>query len=140
MNIRFNAQTLRYISIFEAVTGAEVKDCIEEDNLVVFVLYPRNIKRVLENKGEKIQAVRNLIRKNVMVVEYSQDVAKFTKNVFRRFKVKNVRVTNEDEGFKIVVYVDPAEKARAIGKDGRNLRLAREIIGRHFNLKNLVVA
>ena len=140
MNIRFNAQTLRYISIFEAATGAEVKDCIEEDNLVVFVLYPRNIKRVLENKGEKIQAVRNLIRKNVMVVEYSQDVAKFTKNVFRRFKVKNVRVTNEDEGFKIVVYVDPAEKARAIGKDGRNLRLAREIIGRHFNLKNLVVA
>ena len=140
MNIRFNAQTLRYISIFEAATGAEVKDCIERDNLVVFILYPRNIKKVLENKGEKIQTVRNLIRKNVMVVEYSSDVAKFARNLFRRYRVKNVRVTNEDEGFNIVVYVDPAEKARAIGKDGRNLKLAREIIERHFNLKNLIVA
>ena len=140
MNIRFNAQTLRYISIFEAATGAEVKDCIEKDNLVVFILYPKNIKKVLENKGEKIQTVRNLIHKNVMVVEYSPDVARFTRNVFRRYKVKNVRVNGENDGFSIVVYVDPAEKARAIGKDGRNLKLAREIIGRHFNLKNLVVA
>ena len=140
MNIKFNAQTLRYISIFEAATGAEVKDCIENDNVVVFILYPGNIKKVLENRGEKIQTVRNLIHKNVMVVEFSQDIAKFTKNIFRRYRVKNVRVNSEGEGFNVVVYVDPAEKARAIGKDGRNLKLAKEIIERHFNLKSLVVA
>ncbi len=139
MNIRLNAQTLRYISIFEAATGAEVKDCIESDNLIVFVLYPKNIRKVLENKGEKLQTVRNLLRKNVMVIEYSPDVARFARNVFRRYKVKNVRVTSDEGGFSIVVHVDPAEKARAIGKDGKNLKLAKEIIGRHFNLKNLVI-
>jgi len=137
--IRFDAQTLRYISIFEAATNAQVKDCIERDNLVVFVVYPRNLRKALENNGTKIQTVRNLIKKNVMVVEYSPDILVFVKNVFHRFKVRNIKIENQDGQFNITVFVDPKDKARAIGKDGRNLKLAKEIIGRHFPLRNLVV-
>ncbi|OYT59764.1 antitermination protein NusA [Euryarchaeota archaeon ex4484_178] len=139
VTIRLDAQTLRYISIFEAATNAQVKDCIEKDNLVVFIVYPRNLRRALENNGTKIQTVRNLIKKNVMVVEYSPDILVFVKNVFHRFRVRNVKIDNVDGQFSIVVFVDPKDKARAIGKDGKNLKLAREIIGRHFPLKNLVV-
>ncbi len=139
MNIKLNAQTLRYISIFEATTDAEVKDCIEKDDLIVFVLYPRNIRRVLENKGEKIQTLRNLLHKNVMVVEYSPDIVMFTRNVFHRAKVKNVKVERVGNEFSIVVQVDPREKARAIGRNGKNLQIAKEIIGRHFPLKSLIV-
>ncbi len=139
VTIKLDAQTLRYISIFEAATNAQVKDCIEKDNLVVFVVYPRNLKRALENNGSKIQTVRNLLKKNVMVVEYSPDILVFVKNVFHRFHVRNVKIDNVDGQFNITVFVDPKDKARAIGKDGRNLKLAKEIIGRHFPLKNIVV-
>ena len=139
INIKLNAQTLRYISIFEATTNAEVKDCIEKDDLIVFVLYPRSIRRVLENKGEKIQTLRNLLHKNVMVVEYSPDIVVFTKNIFHRSRVKNVKVERVDNEFSIVVQVDPREKARAIGRNGKNLQIAKEIIGRHFPLKNIVI-
>ena len=138
--IRFDAQSLRYISIFEAATGAQVKDCIEKENLVVFILYPRNLKRALERNGEKIQKVRNLIKKNVSVIEYSPDVVVFTKNVFHRVKVRNVKVENVDGKFAITVFVDPKDKARAIGREGRNLKLAREIISRHFPLKSIVIS
>jgi len=139
VTIKLDAQTLRYISIFEAATNAQVKDCIERENLVVFVVYPRNLRKALENNGSKIQTVRNLIKKNVMVVEYSPDILIFVKNVFHRFKVRNVKIDNVDGQFSITVFVDPKDKARAIGKDGKNLKLAKEIIGRHFPLKNLVV-
>jgi N utilization substance protein A len=139
VNIKLDAQTLRYISIFEAATNAQVKDCIEEDNLVVFIVYPRNLRKALENNGSKIQTVRNLIKKNVMVVEYSPDIVAFTRNIFHRFHVRNVKVENIDNEFSITVFVDPRDKARAIGKDGKNLKLAKEIIGRHFPLKNIVI-
>ncbi len=139
MNIKLNAQTLRYISIFEAATNAEVKDCIEWDNSIVFVVQPHNIKRVLQNKGEKIQTLRKMLQKNVIVVEFSPDISKFAYNIFRRYNVKNVKVNNEDGQFNIVVYVDPREKARAIGRGGNNLKLAKEIIGRQFPLKNLII-
>ncbi len=138
--IRFDAQTLRYISIFEAATNAQVKDCIEKDNLVVFILYPRNLRRALENNGEKIQRVRNLLKKNVTVIEYSPDILVFTKNVFHRVKVRNIKVENVNGEFSITVFVDPRDKARAIGKEGRNLKLAKEIISRHFPLRNIVIA
>ena len=139
VNIKLDAQTLRYISIFEAATNAEVKDCLEKDNLIVFIVYPRNLRKVLVNGGEKIQTLRNLLKKNVMVIEYSPDVVVFTRNVFHRFRVRNVKVDRVGTEFSITVSVDPKDKARAIGKDGRNLRLAKEIIGRHFPLKNIVI-
>ncbi|ADD08896.1 NusA-like transcription termination signal-binding factor [Candidatus Aciduliprofundum boonei] len=139
VNIKLDAQTLRYISIFEAATNAQVKDCIESDNLIVFVVYPRNLRKALENNGSKIQTVRNLIKKNVMVVEYSPDIVVFTKNIFHRFHVKNIKVENVDNQFSITVFVDPRDKARAIGKEGRNLKLAKEIISRHFPLKSIVI-
>ncbi len=140
MAMKFNAQTLRYISIFEAATNAEVKDCIEKDDTIIFILYPNNIKKVLQNKGEKIRMLRNMLQKNVVVYEFSPDVAKFTRNLFRRYGVKNVKVNNDNGEFSIVVYVDPKEKARAIGRNGRNLHLAKEILERHFPIKNIVIA
>ncbi len=139
MNIKLNAQTLRYISIFEAATDAEVKDCIEWDSTIVFIVQPHNIKKALKNKGEKIQTLRKMLQKNVIVIEFSPDLSRFAYNVFRRFGVKNVKVNNENGEFSVVVYVDPREKARAIGRNGSNLKLAKEIIGRQFPLKNLVI-
>ncbi len=140
MSIKLNAQTLRYISIFEAATNVDVKDCIDKDDTIIFIVYPRTIKKVLQNRGEKIQTLRNMLQKNVMVIEYSPDIARFAYNVFRRYHVKNVKVNNEDGEFNVVVYVDPREKARAIGRDGRNLKLAREILSRHFPIKSLVIS
>ncbi|NPA75398.1 MAG: NusA-like transcription termination signal-binding factor [Euryarchaeota archaeon] len=139
MNITLNAQTLRYISIFEAATNAEVKDCIEKEDTIIFIVQPHNIKKVLVNHGEKIQTLRKMLQKNVIVYEYSPDVVRFTRNVFRRYGVKNVKVTNENGEFSLIVYVDQKEKARAIGRDGKNLRLAREIIGRHFPIKSIII-
>ncbi len=140
MNIKLDAQTLRYISIFEAATNAEVKDCLERGNLLVFIVYPRNLRKVIANGGEKIQKVRNILKKNVMVIEYSPDIVVFTRNVFHRFRVRGVKVDRVGSEFSIVVQVDPRDKARAIGRDGENLKLAREIIGRHFPLKSLVIS
>ncbi len=140
MNIKLDAQTLRYISIFEAATNADVKDCLERGNLLVFVVYPRNLKKVIANGGEKIQKVRNILKKNVMVVEYSPDIVMFTRNVFHRYRVRNVKVERVGEEFSIVVQVDPRDKARAIGRDGENLKLAREIISRHFPLRSLIIS
>jgi N utilization substance protein A len=36
--------------------------------------------------------------------------------------------------------VDAKEKARAIGKEGKNLKLARNIIARHHNIQSVSVA
>ncbi|MCD6275893.1 MAG: NusA-like transcription termination signal-binding factor [Thermoplasmata archaeon] len=140
MNIKLDAQTLRYISIFEAATNADVKDCLERGNLIVFIVYPHNLRKAIANGGEKIQKVRNILKKNVMVIEYSPDIVVFTRNVFHRFRVRNVKVERVENEFSVVVHVDPRDKARAIGRDGENLKLAREIIGRHFPLRNLLIS
>ena len=38
------------------------------------------------------------------------------------------------------VTVDPKVKGRAIGKNGRNLKIARDLVSRHHNVQSIVVA
>jgi N utilization substance protein A len=38
------------------------------------------------------------------------------------------------------VTVDPKVKGKAIGKNGKNLRIAREIVSRHHNIQSISVA
>lgn len=137
--ITLDAQSLRYISIFEAATGAEVVDCIEYDGTVVFVLKQGHLRIALRNGGENVQKVRNLLNKRVMLVEYSPDPKRFIKNVFHRYRVRNVILRREGDHFNVVVEIDPRDKARAIGAGGKNLKMAKDIIKRHHPVENLVI-
>jgi len=38
------------------------------------------------------------------------------------------------------VTVDPAVKGRAIGKNGKNLKIARDLVNRHHNVQSISVA
>jgi N utilization substance protein A len=38
------------------------------------------------------------------------------------------------------VTVDPQVKGRAIGKNGRNLKIARDLVARHHNVQSIIVA
>jgi len=38
------------------------------------------------------------------------------------------------------VTVDPKVKGKAIGKNGKNLRIARDVVNRHHNIQSISVA
>ncbi|MEM3210773.1 MAG: KH domain-containing protein, partial [Thermoplasmata archaeon] len=76
---------------------------------------------------------------NIIIIEYNDNLKRFVYNLFYRFGVKEINIDKEGEEYKISVSVDPANKARAIGKNGRNLRTSREILSRYFNVSSLVV-
>jgi N utilization substance protein A len=138
--ITFTEDTLRYINLFEAVTKTRVKDCMETEEKLVFVVEPGQANRAVGKAGENVIRLKNQTGKNIQVIEYADEPEKFIRNVFYNYNVQNVVIENRGSVVHATVTVDPKVKGRAIGKNGRNLKIARDIVNRHHNVQSISVA
>lgn len=138
--IKFTEDTLRYISLFETLTRTRVKDCMETEDKLVFVVEPGQANRAVGKAGENVINLKNHTGKNIQVIEYSDDPETFIRNVFYNYNVQSVVIENRGTIVHATVTVDPTVKGRAIGKNGRNLKIARDIVNRHHNVQSINVA
>jgi len=131
--------TLKYISLFEALTKANVIDCMETDDKLVFVVEKGQGNTAVGHKGENVIRLSEMTGKNIQVVEYSDDPAQFVKNVFHIYNPQKVEIEQRNNITHATVTVDPKLKGRAIGKAGKNLRIARDIVNRHHEIQSISV-
>ena len=139
--IKLTDKEMRYISLFEAATGANILDCIEYGDMVVFVVGEGELPKALSGRGFKIQNFAKLIKKRIKVVEYSKNPMKFVQNALQPAKLlEPVRMTERPDGRKIAVaVVDPKYKAMAIGKEGRMIELVRLLARRHHKVDHVII-
>jgi N utilization substance protein A len=138
--IKLDANTLRLYALFERVTGATVRDIVEEEDRTVFVVEEGQIGRALGKGAQNLKRLRDVLQKDVEMIGYADDRVKFIQNLFHRFELKEVEfLPRPSEGDAVVIRVDPAEKGKAIGKGGRNVQLARKLAQRHHKLSDVSV-
>jgi transcription termination/antitermination protein NusA len=138
--ISFDTETLGYIRLFEERTGARVKDCLEAEDKLVFLVHPGEIHKAVGPGGVLVDRLKGMLKKEIQVVEYSDDPEQLALNVFFAFTPKKVEMLPKGKGRHATVTVDPAWKARAIGKAGKNLKIARAILMRHSDIVSVSVA
>jgi N utilization substance protein A len=139
MEVKFDTETIRLITLFEKVTGAKVKDCVVEDTgrTVFFVVDEGYISLAIGKDGSSVKRVENIIKKNVKVVEFSQNLEKFIKNLIPQ--ATEVRAKNIDGKNIVELKVEKANRALVIGRDGKNLKLFKEIAQRIHNIDDIIV-
>lgn len=133
VNITFDMETLRNIQLFEQITKTKTIDCLDSKNKIIFLVPPGHLGRAIGKGGANAKRLRDILKKNVEIVEFSHDLKIFVRNLFIRFRVREVVIKRERDLLVIYVSVKPGNKARAIGMDGSNLRLCTELVKRHFN-------
>ncbi|MCI4337002.1 MAG: NusA-like transcription termination signal-binding factor [Thermoplasmata archaeon] len=138
--IVFDTETIGYIRMFEERTGARVKDCLEAEDKLIFLVEVGDIPKAVGPAGTLVERLKGMLKKEIMVVEYSDDVETLVKNVFFAYSPKSVTFQPKGKGRHASVTVDPAWKARAIGKAGKNLKIARAILLRHSDVVSVNVA
>jgi N utilization substance protein A len=138
--ITFTGEIMGYIRLFEQVTGAQVKDCLETPEKIIFIVMPGQGSMAIGKGGETATRLRELLKKNVQIIEFADDPKKFLKNIFWSYGVQNVEIEDRGKIIHATVTVKPENKARAIGKHGANLDLARRIVNRHFEVNSVSVA
>ena len=138
-DIVLNEATLGYISLFTKVTNSNAVDCMDVDDKLVFVVEKGQGNIAVGKKGEHVIKLKDLTGKNIQVVEYSEDPEQFVMNVFHIYSPQKVVIEQRGNITHATVTVDPKLKGRAIGKAGKNLRIARDIVNRHHEIQSLSV-
>lgn len=140
--IKFTGTEMRYIALFESITGASVKDCIinEEQGRVIFVVKQGEIGVAIGKGGRNIHTLERMTSKKHEIIEYSEDPVQFIKNALKPAMVKEIRITERPDGRKTaVVAVRPRDKGVAIGKNGRNAERLRFLARRYFQIQNVSI-
>jgi len=138
--VTFDEQTIKYVALFQDMTRTTVVDCVDAQDRLIFVVKEGDIGKAIGKKGENVAKLKRLFNKDIHIVEFSDEPEKFVANVFRNYDVKNVAIEQRGDITHATVTVDSSKKGRAIGKEGRNLRVSRDLIARHHPIQSVSVA
>ncbi len=138
--VTFDEKTIRYVALFQDLTRTTVVDCVDAEDRLIFVVKEGDIGKAIGKKGENVAKLKRLMNKDIHIVEYADDPEKFVANVFRNYDVKGVQIEQRGDVTHATVTVDTSKKGRAIGKEGRNLRVSRDLIARHHSIQSVSVA
>jgi N utilization substance protein A len=140
--IKFTSREMRYIALFQSITGATVKDCIVDGDLnrIIFVVKEGSIGMAIGKRGKNIHLLEKMTGKKHEVIEHSDNPTQFIKNALKPAKVDEVRITERMDGKMIaVISVNPRDKGVAIGKNGRNAERIRFLAKRYFQIQNVSI-
>jgi N utilization substance protein A len=140
--IKLTTDQMRLISLFQNVTGASARDCVEDEkqNRVIFVVNEGKMGLAIGKGGSHIRNLQNIIKKNVELVEYSDDPVVFLKNMLNSKLVTDVKLNKRLDGTtQAVVLVDPKKKGIVVGREGRNAEKARLLAKRYFEITSVLI-
>jgi N utilization substance protein A len=141
MTLKLTAEEMRYIALFEGLTGVHVRDCVihESGGLITFVVGKGEMGLAIGKNGSKIKKTERWVGRNVEVVEYSEEPTVFIRNVLAPARVRSVEVI-ERGGRKIAaVSVEIEDRKVAIGRRGRKIENAKKLVERHHEIQDVIL-
>ncbi len=140
--IKLTTDQMRMMSLFQNVTGATARDCIEDEkqDRVIFVVNTGKMGLAIGKGGVHIKSLQNIVKRNVELVEFDEDPVKFLTNLLNSKLVSEVKINTRPDGSKqAIVMVDPRKKGIVVGREGRNAEKARLLAKRYFNITHVLI-
>jgi len=138
---RISLEELRYISLLQDLTGAMVYRALEDgnDNRIIYLVDKNDVGKAIGRDGRNVKMLSKMLNKNIEIVEYANDIDNMVRNLLPGVTVLKVEVTERDGLKTVYVKVKDDEKGKAIGRDGRNVKRARLVLNRLFNVDRVVI-
>jgi N utilization substance protein A len=133
---------MRYIALFESITGATVRDCIvdEDNNRIIFVIKKGDVGIAIGRRGKNIYTLEKMTGKKHEIIEFSEEPAQFMRNALKPARLREIRITERPDGRTMaVITVNPKDKGIAIGKNGKNAERIRFLAKRYFQINNVSI-
>ena len=141
-SIKLSTDQMRLISLFQNVTKATARDCLDDEkqNRIIFVVNEGKMGLAIGKGGSNIKSLQNILKRHVELVEHFDDPIKFLKNILNPKLVTEVKLdTKSDGSLYAIVIVDHGKKGLVVGREGRNAEKARLFAKRYFNISNVVI-
>lgn len=132
MKLVLDNKIIQMIDLFQNLTGVNVVDCVEDEELY-FVVGEGQYGLAVGKNGIKIKNAERVFKKKIKVFEYSSDLMTFIKNL-----VPEAEEITQNEN-NISLRIKQNAKAKVIGKSGKNIKILNDILKRHFEIDSMKV-
>jgi transcription antitermination factor NusA-like protein len=113
-------QDLRYLNLFEKVTGIRTHFCFEYNNTIIFCVPKELVSKALGPEVRNLRRISEIIKKRVKVIQApkdSDDIKKFIGFIVWPVTFKGLEVLPNE----IILDAGSQSKAALIGRDKRRL-------------------
>jgi len=132
-----NQETMGLSLLMEKITKAKVKDCFtDEEGTIFFVVAPGEIGKAIGKGASNIKRLQQELQRKIRVIEYSDDLAEFIKNIIYPLRVQSI---TEEQDVIVIKEANKKAKSLLIGRQGKNLKLINRAVKRFFNREVKVI-
>lgn len=134
--MKLDNQSMQFLTIFETLTKASVKDCYLNNNKLIFIVNPGNISKAVGANGKNVHRVERLLKKKIKVIEFNPDPVKFVRNYIFPIKPKSIEMEHNE----IEIRAENSnEKGILIGRDKRNLINLKKTVNKYFKINDIKI-
>lgn len=137
MNIKYDAELIGQMNMFEKITRAKLKASFMFREKQVFMVENGYLNKAIGKNKVNLLRIEKLLNRQIRVIEYNEVLTQFIQNLIAPLKVTNI--VEEDD---IVTITGPDTKTKGlmIGARAKNLRETETIVQRYFpTLKEIKV-
>ncbi len=131
MAIKLTTEHVRAVGVFERLVGVHVKDCLMDEDCVYFLIEEGKMGMAIGKNGNKIKSVCRALGRKVKIFEYADTPERLVQNLIPN--ASSIEIHNSV----VTVSVPASDRSTVIGKNGRNIKMIRQFLKRHFNIENL---
>ena len=128
-------EAMGLMMLFEKISGAGARDLIQGETLTIIV-EPGKMGLAIGKEGRTLTRLENTFKKQVKLIEYSEDVGQFIRNAVKPLFKFDVEVQEKKV---IIKGHDTKTKGLLIGREHANLNRLKELVKRHFDVEDIVV-
>ncbi|MEM2974390.1 MAG: NusA-like transcription termination signal-binding factor [Candidatus Micrarchaeia archaeon] len=133
--LKLSNEESKKVLFLQQLTGVAVRDFVENEEQIAIVVANGDIGKAIGRNGKNITSVENRLKKKVWFVEHSEELNRFVENIF--FPIKTTAERKDDE---IIISIESKNKKFIIGKGGSKIKLARQLLDRHFGIRNIRIS
>ncbi len=131
MALKVDDPRLLQVITFLGTLGIYPRDFYETDDRLSILLDEEYISNLPEMKNSLIY-IRKVVRKQVDIVFFSENLKRFCEYLFYPAKIKRIEIRSSRKGKILIVHVDFWQRGLALGAKSYKLYRARYFISKYF--------
>lgn len=134
--IKYDINIMKYMSMFEALTNSKLKDCIVNEDKIIFIVEENEIGKAIGKKGMNVRKIEGMLKKKIKIVEFNSNLLQFIKNFIYPLQLKEIK---EEEKMITLIGSDLKTRGALIGREAKNLNNLKSIVKRYFDIEDIKV-
>ena len=134
MRIKYDSNIIGYMSFFKKATGVDAKDCFPVGETLIFVTNPGLAGKAIGKQGSNVKKLKLDLKKDVKILEHSEDPLELTKNFLFPLKATTVEFGDKN-GQKIIEikFGSGRERRLLLNNDKAKLKELKSVIARYHS-------